>query len=53
LALQTKGSGLVAMLNGKVICECADTDRPLMSGSVAMVCEEGRVDFGYVRIQPL
>jgi ADP-ribosylglycohydrolase len=53
LALQTKGSGLVAMLNGKIICEYADTDRPLMSGSVAMVCEEGRVDFGYVRIQPL
>jgi len=52
LSLQTKASTVIAKVNGEVIFEYNDTDRPLLSGSIALVCEEGRVDFGQVSIRP-
>ena len=52
MSLKTEASKLVACVNGEVVFECADEERPLLSGSVAMVCEEGRVDFGRVSVQP-
>ena len=51
LALKVKGSELTAILNGKAICEVTDTNRPLSSGCIAMVCEEGRVDFGNLIVE--
>lgn len=36
----------------EVVFEYNDLDRPLLSGSIALVCEEGRVDFGQVSIKP-
>lgn len=50
MSLQTQANTLVAKVDGNVVFECADTDRPLLSGSVALVCEEGRVDFGHIAI---
>ena len=52
MSLQTRGSALVAKVNGKTVFEYTDTDRPFLSGSVALVCEEGRVHFSHVAIQP-
>ena len=52
MSLKTEASKLVASVNGEVVFECVDEGRPLLSGSVAMVCEEGRVDFGGISVQP-
>ena len=30
----------------------ADTDQPLLDGAIALVCEEGRVDFDEVQVRP-
>ncbi|MFC1712059.1 ADP-ribosylglycohydrolase family protein [Candidatus Poribacteria bacterium] len=53
MSLQTQGSKLVGKMNGETVFECTDEDRPLLSGSIALVCEEGRVEFGRVAIQPI
>ena len=53
MSLQTQGSVLVGRVNGETVLECTDADRPLLSGSVALVCEEGRVNFGHVAVQPV
>jgi hypothetical protein len=51
MSLQTKDSMLIAKINGEVVFEYNELDRPLLSGSIALVCEEGRVDFGQVSIK--
>jgi len=53
MSLQTQGSKLIAKINGEAAFECTDSERPLLSGSVAMVCEEGRVQFGRVSVKPV
>ncbi|MBD3181297.1 ADP-ribosylglycohydrolase family protein [Candidatus Poribacteria bacterium] len=50
LGLKTNGSELTAMLNDQVLFHCKDSEKPLLSGSIALVCQEGRVSFGYLRI---
>jgi len=50
LSLQTKESTIIAKINGAVVFEYNDVNRPLLSGSVALVCEEGRVDFGQASV---
>jgi ADP-ribosylglycohydrolase len=50
LSLQTKASTVIAKVNSEVVFEYNDTDRPLLSGSIALVCEEGRVDFGQASV---
>lgn len=50
LMLKTQGSKLTAFIDNKVAFEYDDTDRPLLSGSVALVCEEGRVEFGNMSV---
>jgi ADP-ribosylglycohydrolase len=52
LSLQTQGSKLIAKVNGEIALECTDSDGPLLSGSTALVCEEGRVLFGRVSVKP-
>jgi ADP-ribosylglycohydrolase len=52
MSLKTNGSMLAAKINGEVVFEYNDLERPLLSGSIALVCEEGRVDFGQVSIKP-
>ena len=50
LRLETAGESLVASIDGDVVFEHSDTDLPLLSGSVALVCTEGRVDFRDVSV---
>ncbi len=50
LRLETAGGSLVASIDGDVVFEHSDTDLPLLSGSVALVCAEGRVDFRDVSV---
>jgi hypothetical protein len=52
ISLKTKGDSILAMVNGQIAFEYKDLNRPLLSGSVALVCEEGRVDFGRLRVSP-
>lgn len=52
LELQTKGGSLIAKIDGELAFELTDCDRPLQSGSIGLVCELGRVDFGAISIKP-
>ena len=51
LRLKAAGSNLVAFIDGDVVFEYLDTNRPLLTGSVALVCTEGRVDFRDVSVR--
>jgi len=51
LCLEIADATLIASVNGNVVFEHTDADRPLLSGSVALVCTPGRVDFGMVSVQ--
>ena len=52
LNLQTQEATLVAEVNGEAVFEFTDEERPLLFGSVALLCEEGRVGFGHISISP-
>jgi hypothetical protein len=52
LALQTSAGRLTALADGRQVFELEDLDTPLRSGAIALLCEEGRTDFGPVRIRP-
>ena len=43
LTLEVQGSRVRASIDGKVIFDLEDTDSPLTSGGIGLVCEEGRV----------
>jgi ADP-ribosylglycohydrolase len=43
LSLQVTGNRLTASVDGETLFEVEDTDRPLTSGGVALICEEGRM----------
>jgi hypothetical protein len=51
LTLTTRGGRLEGRVND-VTLEATDRDRPLESGAVALVVEEGRIDAGPVQIRP-
>ncbi|HGJ66638.1 TPA: ADP-ribosylglycohydrolase family protein [bacterium] len=53
MKLKTQGSKITAFINDKVVFDYNDNEKPLLSGSVAMVCEEGRVDFGNLAVIPV
>jgi hypothetical protein len=52
LALETRGSRWIGRINGQKLLEAADPESPLDSGAVALVCREGRLDSGEVRVRP-
>jgi hypothetical protein len=52
LGLEASGRTLRATVDGRQLFEVEDTDRPLMGGAVALVCEEGRTHTSVVRVQP-
>jgi hypothetical protein len=52
LSLRVQGSRIVAAVDGKVVLDYTDEDRPLTGGAIALVCEEGRFGCDSVRIQP-
>lgn len=51
LALQVEGNRLVAWADDRLVLQAEDVDRPLDVGAVALLCAEGRVAVGPVRIQ--
>jgi hypothetical protein len=46
------GVNLRGWVDGQQVLEAEDTDRPLTSGAIALVCEEGRTATQAVRVQP-
>ncbi len=52
LALTLRGAHLAATLDGMPLFEVEDGERPLAGGAIAMVVDEGRVEFGDVAIHP-
>jgi hypothetical protein len=53
LALETAGPRFVGRINGKTVLEATDPGSPLQSGAIALVCREGRLDCGEVRVRPV
>ena len=53
LQLAVEGDRLLGSIDGKPVIEVSDTDGALVSGGVALVCEEGRIGCSEVGISPL
>ncbi|MCS7221531.1 MAG: ADP-ribosylglycohydrolase family protein [Anaerolineae bacterium] len=53
LSLQVMGCRLQAWVDGRLLFDMEDGDRPLDGGGVALVCEEGRTATHIVTIQPV
>jgi hypothetical protein len=52
LSLEVVGTQLRAWIDGQQLFEVNDTDRPLIGGGVALVCEKGRTATRAVTVQP-
>lgn len=52
LALATDGGKLRASADGKPVLEATDTAAPYEGGAVALMCEEGCVNYGAVHVKP-
>lgn len=52
LSLQVIGTRIRAWVDGELVFEVEDTDRPLTGGAVALVCEEGRMATDAVIVEP-
>jgi ADP-ribosylglycohydrolase len=53
LSLEVMGTHLRAWIDGQRLFELDDTDWPLTSGAVALVCEEGRTATDAVTVRPV
>lgn len=53
LQLQANGNRLTGSINGEVVCDVTDNERPLTGGGVALVCEEGRTATNEVAVAPI
>jgi ADP-ribosylglycohydrolase len=53
LSLEADGAHIKAFIDGQVVFDVVDTDRPLLSGAVALVCQEGRMSAEQVKIRPV
>lgn len=52
LSLQVRGTRLQAWVDQQLLFDVQDEERPLMSGAIALLCEEGRVSSDAVTVQP-
>jgi len=52
LSLEAVSTRLRAWIDGRLLFDVNDADRPLTVGAVALVCEEGRTATTVVRVQP-
>lgn len=52
LSLTTHGDRLEASINGVQLFDVQDADHPLLSGAIALVIEEGRLDCDAVTVKP-
>lgn len=53
LTLRLTGNRIQASIDTELLCDVEDTDMPLESGAVALICEEGRMTSEAVRINPI
>ncbi|HEY7032878.1 MAG TPA: ADP-ribosylglycohydrolase family protein [Thermomicrobiales bacterium] len=53
LSLELRGARIVAAIDGDVLFDVEDTDRPLTGGGVALVVEDGCLSADAVRVRPL
>ncbi|MCL6432592.1 MAG: ADP-ribosylglycohydrolase family protein, partial [Anaerolineae bacterium] len=53
LGLRVRGSRIEASIDGRALFEVEDLDRPLRSGGIALVCEEGRTATEAVTVRPV
>ena len=51
LSLEVSGRRIRAAIDGRDLLDVTDADEALEDGGVALVCEEGRVDFGPVAVR--
>jgi len=52
LSLKVVGNKIRAGIDGQMLFEIEDSDRPLTGGGVALICEEGRMATDAVMVQP-
>ncbi|MCC7452354.1 MAG: ADP-ribosylglycohydrolase family protein [Anaerolineae bacterium] len=53
LRLTVQGQHIRAYLQGQLVFDVEDTDRPLLEGAIALVCDEGRVGCDSVNVCPV
>ena len=53
LRLWVDGAHIRALVDDQVLFDLEDTDRPLLTGAIALVCEEGTVSADAVTVSPL
>jgi ADP-ribosylglycohydrolase len=51
-ALEVIGHRIRASINDRALFDITDTDHPLITGGIALVCEEGRIDAGPITVKP-
>ena len=51
LSLQVVGRHLQAWIDGRLLFDVEDTDRPLAGGGVALICQEGRMSTDAVTVR--
>jgi hypothetical protein len=52
LSVQVVGTHLRAAVDGAVLFDVEDADRPLTGGGVALICQEGRMSTDAVTVRP-
>lgn len=50
LRLRVEGDRIQASIDGNILFDLRDTNRPLLDGAIAFVCEEGRLDADWIRV---
>jgi len=44
---------IIAKINNNIIFKIKDNDNPLLSGGIALICEEGCIDINTVKVEPI
>jgi hypothetical protein len=52
LRIAIRGNQILVMVNGELLFKVEDLDRPLSSGGIALICEEGRIGTEEVLVKP-
>ncbi|HEX4206643.1 MAG TPA: hypothetical protein VHZ51_21080 [Ktedonobacteraceae bacterium] len=50
--IQVNGSRIQAWIDGQRVFDVQDRDRPLLGGSIALICQEGRMASDAIHIRP-
>ena len=52
LSLQVQGKRLIASIDGTILFDLEDDGQPLLGGAIGLVCEEGRVAYELIVVEP-